>query len=78
MLTFAGTNSHLFDEAPYPIAWRFNAVGCGLSADDKQQVVLFDQVASKALWDWFIPVPSLITAQRSYFPSRKTSFTCSL
>lgn len=59
MLTLAGISSHLFDEARFPIAWRFNAADCGLSANDKQRVVLFDQAASQALWDRFIPVPSL-------------------
>jgi hypothetical protein len=66
-LTLAGTSSHLFDEARYPIAWRFNAADCGLSADDKQRVVLFDQTASQALWERFIPVPSLITELPSLF-----------
>ncbi|WP_404937968.1 hypothetical protein P7C00_00505 [Pseudomonas sp. JDS08PS003] len=63
----AGTSSHLFDEARFPIAWRFNAADCGLSADDKQRVVLFDQAESQVLWDRFIPVPSLITGLPSLF-----------
>ncbi len=61
------TSSNLFDEARYPIAWRFNAADCGLSAEDKQGVVLFDQATSQALWDRFIPVPSLITGLSSLF-----------
>ncbi|RXU66422.1 hypothetical protein CW358_10480 [Pseudomonas protegens] len=59
-MTLAGTSSHLFDEARFPIAWRFNAADCGLSTDDKQRVVLFEQAASQMLWERFIPVPSLI------------------
>ncbi|WP_162884100.1 hypothetical protein [Pseudomonas protegens] len=55
----AGTSSHLCDEARFPIAWRFNAADCGLSADDKQRVVRFDQAESQVPWDRFIPVPSL-------------------
>ncbi|MGZ0704325.1 hypothetical protein [Pseudomonas piscis] len=63
----ADTSSHLFDEARYPIAWRFNSADCGLSVEDKQRVVLFDQATSQALWDRFIPVPSLITGLPSRF-----------
>lgn len=66
-LTLAGTSSHLCDEARFPIAWRFNAADCGLSADDKQRVVLFDQAESQVPWDRFIPVPSLITGLPSLF-----------
>lgn len=56
----------VISEERYPVAWRFNAKDCSLSADEKEAIVFLNAGDSERLWGAVFPFDHLMEMTSSF------------